>query len=92
MAKIHTKWHTLKVGKKTNPAKSAKVKEARGYAPEEIAVLGKLLDVLRNPNYPNQELEIYWFENYVWVVITGTNPSRFITAYKSRKLKKRYGK
>ena len=76
----------------TNAKKGASVKAVRGHSPEEVATLGELLDVLENPRYAGQELEIYYFENYVWVVVTGTNPARFITAYKSRKLKKRYGK
>ena len=65
--------------------KSARVKAARGHSPEEVAALGELLDVLENPKYPGQELEIYYFDNYVWVVVTGTHPDRFITAYKSRR-------
>ncbi|MBI4405447.1 MAG: hypothetical protein HY537_14885 [Deltaproteobacteria bacterium] len=75
-----------------NPKKSAKVKSIRGHSPEDVATYGELLDVLKNQKYAGQELEIYWFENYVWVVVVGKNPDRFITAYKSRKLKKRYGK
>ena len=75
-----------------NPRKSAKVKASRGYSPEEVATHGELLEVLENAKYAGQELEIYFFEKYVWVVVTGKNPDRFITAYKSRKLKKRYKK
>ncbi len=80
----------IEMSRQRNPKKSAKVKTARGYSPEEVATHGELLEVLENPNYANQELEIYYFENYIWVVVTGKNPARFITAYKSRKLKKRY--
>ena len=80
------------MGRRTNPKKSARVKAARGHSPDEIAMLGEFLDVLENPKYPGQELEIYYLENYVWVVVTGKRPDRFITAYKSRKLKKRYRK
>ena len=78
--------------RRTNPRKRAKLKSERGHTPEEIATFGKLIEVLENPRYPNQELEVYLFENYVWVVVTGINPDRFVTAYKSRKFNKRYGK
>ncbi len=66
------------------------MKEQRGATFEEIISEGFLLDVRENKNYPDQEFEIYSFHEYVWVVVVGKNPSRFITAYKSRKLKKEY--
>lgn len=75
-----------------NRTKSAKVKSERGHSPEEIVEKGELLDVKENPKDADQEFEVYFFENYVWVVVTGKNPPRFITAFKSRKLKKEYKK
>jgi len=92
MAIRHTFSYTEGMGRQTNPKKSARIKLARGSSPEHVATFGKLLDVLKNPKYPGQHLEIYLFETYVWVVVTATNPERFVTAYKSRKLKKRYMK
>jgi hypothetical protein len=74
-----------------NKKKNDLIKEHRGASFEEIVSEGVLLDVKINKNYPNQEFEIYYFQKYVWVVVVGKNPDRFITAYKSRKLKKEYG-
>lgn len=74
-----------------NKKKSDLIKLNRGASFEEIVSGGILLDVRKNENYPDQEYEIYFFEKYVWVVVVGKKPDRFITAYKSRKLKKEYG-
>ncbi len=74
-----------------NKKKNDLIKLHRGASFEEIVIGGVLLDVRKNDKYPNQEYEIYLFENYVWVLVVGKNPNRFITAYKSRKLKKEYG-
>lgn len=77
--------------RKVNPAKSAKVKNARGWSLEEITEGGVLLDMRENPNYPDQYLEIYYFQGDVWVVVVAEgNPERLITAYRSRKLRKVY--
>lgn len=77
--------------KKINPKKNQKLKKERGYAVDEIIDGGVLLDILENPNYENQFYYIYGFDNYAWVVVVGQNPDRYITHYKSRKAKKRYG-
>lgn len=74
-----------------NKKKNEIIKEQRGAYFEEIVSEGVLLDVRINKNYPGQEYEIYFFQKYVWVVVVGKSPSRFITAYRSRKLKKEYG-
>lgn len=73
-----------------NKKKNDMIKEKRGASFEEIVSMGVLLDVKINKNYPDQEFEIYSFQDYAWVVVVGKNPNRFITAYKSRKLKKEY--
>lgn len=73
-----------------NEKKNQKLKEQRGVTFEEIVSEGVLLDVKENKKYPDQEFEIYLFQKYVWVVVIGKSPSRYITAYKSRKLKKEY--
>lgn len=77
--------------KKINSKKNQKLKQERGYAVDEIVNGGVLVDVLENPNYENQFYYIYSFDNYAWVVVVGKNPDRYITHYKSRKAKKRYG-
>ena len=78
--------------RKASPKKSLKVKSERGFSPEEIAENGELLDVKEHPVLKDQYFEVYFFNNYVWVVVSGINPERLITAYKSRKLKKEYKK
>lgn len=77
--------------RKSNPIKAEIVKAKRGYTPDEIVDGGERLDVRQSPKNADQLFEIYLFENYVWVVVTGKNPPRLITAYKSRKFKKEYG-
>jgi hypothetical protein len=77
--------------KRINPRKDKKLKEERGAGFEEVAGNGRLLDVRDNPRYPDQYLLIYSYENYVWVVVVGENPDRFITLYKSGKFKREFG-
>ncbi len=71
--------------------KSKRIRELRGYLIEEVVSEGVLLDVRENPKYPDQYVEIYYFRDYVWAVIPGVNPERYITMFLSRKLKKEYG-
>jgi|GEM_PF-3021099 len=75
-----------------NKEKSEKVKAERGFSPEEVVTGGELLGVKENPKYPKQHLEIYWFENYVWVVVVESKDDRLVTAYQSRKYKEEFGK
>jgi hypothetical protein len=77
--------------RKINPIKNQKIKAERGASFEEVVTDGVLLDVRQNPKYPDQFIEVYFFDNYVWAVITGEDPSRFITMYKCKKLKKEFG-
>ena len=77
--------------KRMNFFKSHKILKERGTAIEEVVIEGQLLDVRENPKYPEQYVEIYFYKEYVWAVITGINPERYITMYKSRKLKKEFG-
>ena len=74
-----------------NARKNENLKKERGASFEEIVENGKLLDVKENPRYPGQFISIYAFDNYAWVVVTGEDPDRFITLYKSRKFKKEFG-
>jgi len=77
--------------KRINSKKDQKLKKERGFSVEEIVSGGSLLDVLENPNYEDQFYYVFSFENYAWIVVVGQNPNRYITHYKSRKAKKRYG-
>lgn len=80
------------IGKKTlNPRKNLKIREERGASIEEVITNGELLDVRENPKYTDQVIEIYFYRDYIWAVICGVNPDRYITMYKSRKLKKEFG-
>lgn len=76
--------------RKADPKKSKKIKAERGFTPEEIILGGELLDVLENKNYAGQNIEVYWFCDYVWAVVV--DGERLVSAWKSRKLKKEYGK
>lgn len=77
--------------RKINPIKNQKIKAERGASFEEVVTEGLLLDVRQNSKYPDQFVEVYLFDDYVWAVITGEDPSRYITMYKSKKLKKEFG-
>lgn len=77
--------------RETNPNKAAKVKGLRGATPEEVATEGRLVDTKVHPAYPDQLIEIYLYKDYAWALIVGLHPPRYITAYRSRKLKKEYG-
>lgn len=77
--------------KRINSTKSNRIQCIRWYLIEEVVSEGILLDVRENPKYPEQYVEVYYFKEYVWAVITGVNPDRYITMYRSRKLKKEYG-
>ncbi len=55
-------------------------------------MFGELLDAKPNPRYLEQRLEVYWYQNYVWVVPVVIATEELKTAFKSRKLKKEYGR
>lgn len=75
--------------RKAHPDKSALIKKRRGFSPEEIVTEGVLIGGSENPNYPGQKIEIYRFNNYVWVV--AVEGDRLVSAWPSRKLKRMYG-
>ncbi len=50
--------------RRAHPDKSKKIKTERGFSPEEIVENGELMAVLENKNYPEQQIEHYWFNNY----------------------------
>lgn len=68
------------------------MKFERGFSPEEVITGGELLGVKENENYPDQEIEIYWFDNYAWEVPVDRVTRRPITAWKSHKAKKEFGR
>lgn len=76
----------------SHPKKSAKVKAERGFTPEEVVTGGEWLGYQESAKYPGQRLEHYWFDNYAWEVPVDKATERLITAYKSRKVKKEYGR
>lgn len=77
--------------RKINQIKNRQLKQGRGASFEDIVLNGVLLDVRENLNYKDQYLMIYEYQKYVWVVVVGESPDRFITLYKSRKFKKEFG-
>ncbi len=73
--------------RRSDPKKAAKLKGQRGATPEEVVEGGEYLPpALENKNYPGQKLELYWFQNYVWIVVV--EGERLVTTYPSRKLTK----
>jgi len=76
--------------RRTHDKKRKLVESKHGVSPEQVAEHGVLLAVRKNPKYPGQLIEVYFFENYVWVVVVDLEDGRFVTAYRSRKLKKEF--
>ena len=77
-------------------AKSAEVKATRGASFEELAEAaehGGFLGLEENPLHPSQRLLIVRFEGEIWAVPIERRGSnvRFVTAYRSRKWRKKYG-
>ncbi|MGH7884733.1 MAG: toxin [Thermodesulfobacteriota bacterium] len=77
--------------------KNSFLKKQRGISFELICdkiIKQKYLDIIRNPNYENQEIFVFKIENYIWAVpFEESSPGtiELKTAYKSRKLNKLYG-
>jgi uncharacterized DUF497 family protein len=63
----------------------------RGISVEEIFEKGELLDVIDHPKRNDQQYEIYNFNEYAWVVVISKDDNRYVTHFKSRQAKKRYG-
>ena len=78
-----------------NPEKNVKLKRERGISFEEIKeaiALGGLLDQIKNPNYPDQQILIVNIQGYAVGVPCIENTEGFFlkTAYFSRKYTKDY--
>lgn len=76
--------------RRTHDQKRKVVQAKHGVSPEQVAESGVLLAVRKNPKYPGQVLEIYFYQAYVWAVVVDLEDGRFVTAYRSRKLKKEF--
>lgn len=77
--------------------KNLLLKETRGICFEEVIKeieKGRILDVLKNKNYPNQKILVIKIKNYIYVVPCVFNQKRenifFKTVYPSRILAKKY--
>ena len=75
--------------------KNIKIKEKRGISFEEILIYieeGKVIDILDNPNYPNQKLMLIDINAYIYVVPFVENKEEIFlkTIYPSRKYTKSY--
>jgi len=75
--------------RKAHPGKAAKVKAERQFSPDEVVTEGELLDSLDHKTNSKQRIEVYRFNNYVWAVVV--EDDRLVTAWPSRKLKRKYG-
>jgi len=83
--------------------KTNKERNFKGFEDVVLAILkGKLLDILENPNYPNQYILVIDLEDYIYAVPSileiendGENCLvifEFKTLFPSRKLLKKYGR
>ena len=74
-----------------NLLKSERLKRARGVSFEEL-VRQKLVDVRKHPKNPKQELMLFEYHGYVWVIpFVETEGEIFLkTLYPSRKFTKLY--
>ncbi len=71
--------------------KSERLKRTRGASFEEI-IKGKLVDVMRHPKKDNQQIMLFEYKGYIWVVpFIDTGDQIFLkTLYPSRKYTKMY--
>jgi len=78
---------------KWNPLKSKRLKRTRGVSFEEI-VTAKIIDVKDNPRRQNQQMLLFEYKNYIWLVpCVETETYLFLkTLYQSRKYTKLYKK
>lgn len=73
------------------------LRKTRGISFQEISdciLSGNYIDILENPSYAGQEVFVLKMKNYIWAVpfMVEEDKSIFLkTAYKSRKLFRRYG-
>jgi len=74
-----------------NPLKSKRLKKVRGVSFEEI-IKAKLIVVRKHPSKSHQEMLIYEYKGYVWVVpyVIEEEGIFLKTIYPSRKFKKLY--
>ena len=74
-----------------DPKKSELLKRIRGISFEEI-ILCREVDIIQNPNRPNQSYILYECENYIWAVpFVRTEEGFFLkTLYPCRKYTKIY--
>lgn len=75
-----------------NTEKDEILKRTRGISFSEIMEFGEILDVVENPNYPNQKRFIICYESYIYSVPFVENSDEIFlkTIIPSRKLMKKY--
>jgi hypothetical protein len=80
-------------GFKWNLLKSKRLKRTRGVSFEEI-VTAKIIDLKDNPHRQNQQMLLFEYRNYIWLVpCVETETHLFLkTLYPSRKYTKLYKK
>ncbi len=76
--------------------KNAKVRAERGASFEELAETATgagYVGFISHPRNPGQRLMIVRFRGEVWVIVAEARGEliRFVTAYPSRKMRKKYG-
>jgi hypothetical protein len=76
---------------KWNLLKSERLKRTRGASFEEI-IKGRLLDVMSHPKKEKQQIMLFEYKGYIWVVpFIETSEEIFLkTLYPSRKYTKMY--
>ena len=75
-----------------NKEKDGLLKKTRGLSFSEIMEFGEILEVLNNPNYPNQKRFVMFFKNYIYSIPFVENADGIFlkTIIPSRKLTKKY--
>lgn len=74
-------------GSRWNSVKSARLKKTRGVSFEELLERGRLLEVRQHPSRVLQDIALFEYQGYVWVVpYVARGGERFLkTLYPSRK-------
>lgn len=76
--------------KRWDEKKNQKLKAERGAGFDDLLEQGEVLDVLEHPTRQDQTVMAVRFDGYVWAVIFDIPNAQFKTAYRSRKLNRRY--
>jgi len=77
-----------------NAVKSARLKRIRGVSFEELAIDGKIIDIIDNPARLGQHMIVFEYKKYIWIApcVIEEGNAFLKTLYPSRKYRKFYKK